>query len=45
MVNYFKQLTINHLPTQNVTRGFCKTLIIKYLELSFEGQILRRGTE
>lgn len=34
-----------HLPTQNVTGGFCKALIIKFLELNFEGQILRRGTE
>ena len=34
-----------YFPTQNVTGGFCKALIIKFLELNFEGQILRRGTE
>ena len=34
-----------HLPTQNVTGGFYKALIIKFLELYFEWQILRRGTE
>ena len=34
-----------HLPTQNVTGWFCKALIINYLELNFEGQFLRRGTE
>jgi len=41
---YFPMQNV-HLPTQNVTGWFCKALIINYLELNFEGQFLRQGTE
>ena len=34
-----------YFPTQNVTREFCKALIINHLVLNIEGLILHRGTK